>query len=174
MTFEFKRHSEIKENFQGIYLTEFSIAADIETNNDQIVEAFIRSTSFSVDSLPDFFKTNSEKIPSHRGAFNIDRIGISDFKKKSKKEVTTFLCDFINKPDWGEDRNEFAKLLDRYFEIHNLLGSNDFYIISKEWFENSDKRLIDREESWFYSYYFLLLSIDRRSKLLTLFEWIYD
>jgi hypothetical protein len=57
--FETKRHIEIDENYQGINLTEFSIIADNRTDNDQIVEAFIRSNSFTLDSLREVIK----KIP---------------------------------------------------------------------------------------------------------------
>jgi len=78
-----------------------------------------------------------------------------------------------NEPDWGDDRNEFAKLLDRYFEIHNEFGDNEFYILSKDWFDNEDERVIE-PESWAYIYYFLIISVDRESNLLILTEWSYD
>ncbi len=172
-TFETKRHIEINESYQGINLTEFSILTDNSTNNDQIIQTFIRSTNFSVDSLRDVIKYNSENKPYLRRAFDIDRINISDFKKKSKEETSTFLYDFINQSDWGNDRNDFAKLLDKYFEIHNRLGGNNFYIISKDWFDKDDERVI-KPESLIYSYYFLIISIDRSSNLLTLTEWTYD
>jgi hypothetical protein len=172
-TFETKRHIEIDENYQGINLTEFSIIADGNTDNDQIIESFIRSASFTVDSLREVIKNNTENKPYLRQAFDTDRINISDFKKKSKKETSEFLYDFINQPDWGDDRNEFAKLLDKYFEIHNQFGDNAFYIISKDWFDKGDERVIE-PESWVYSYYFLIISVDRHLNLLTLTEWSYD
>ena len=118
-------------------------------------------------------KNNTENKPYLRQAFDTDRINISDFKKKSKKETAEFLYDFINQPDWGDDRNEFAKLLDKYFEIHNQFRDNDFYIISKDWFDKGDDRVIE-PESWVYSYYFLIISVDRNLNLLTLTEWTYD
>lgn len=172
-TFELKRHIEIDENYQGINLTEFSIKACKETDNDQIVEIFIRSTNFSVDSLRGVIKNNNENKPYLRRAFEIDKINVTDFKKKSKEETATFLYDFINQPDWGDDRNEFAKLLDRYFEIHRQFGENDFYIISKDWFYKGDERVIE-PDGWAYSYYFLIIMVDRNLNLLTLTEWTYD
>ncbi|RYX81523.1 hypothetical protein EON73_04770 [bacterium] len=172
-TFEIKQHIEINESYQGINLTEFSILTDNSTSNDQIVETFIHSNLFSIDSLRDVIKYNSENKPYLRRAFNIDRINISDFKKKSKLETSTFLYNFLNEPDWGDDRNDFAKLLDKYLKIHTTLGGNNFYIISKEWFDKGDERVI--EPVWLiYSYYFLIISIDRSSNLLTLTEWAYD
>jgi hypothetical protein len=172
-TFETKRHIEIDENYQGINLTEFSIIADNDTVNEQILESFIRSTSFTVDSLREVIKNNTENKPYLKRAFDIDRINVTDFKKKSKDETVSFLYDFINQPDWGDDRNEFAKLLDRYFEIHKQFGDNDFYIISKDWFDKGDERVIE-QESWAYSFYFLIISVDRSLNLLTLTEWTYD
>ncbi len=172
-TFETIRHIEINENYQGINLTEFSILTDNYIDNNQIIQTFIRSTNFSFDSLRDVIKYNSENKPYLIRAFDIDRINISDFKKKSKEETSTFLYDFINQSDWGDDRNEFAKLLDKYFEIHDRLGDNDFYIISKDWFDKGDERVFELE-SLIYSYYFLIISVDRSLNLLTLTEWTYD
>ena len=172
-TFETIRHIEIDESYQGINLTEFSILADDNVANDQIIQAFIRSTNFSFDSLRNVIKDNYENKPYLKRAFNIDRINISDFKKKSKEETATFLYDLINQPDWGDDRNDFEKLLYKYFEIYKRLESNNFYIISKDWFSKIDEKVIELEWS-IYSYYFLIISIDRNSNLLTLTEWTYD
>ena len=108
-----------------------------------------------------------------RRTFNFDNVKISDFNKYDKNETVKFLIDFLNESDWGEDRIEFSNLLDKYFEIHEQLISNEFYIISKDWFDKSDKRLIE-PENWCYTYYFLIISIDRHSNLLTLSEWTYD
>jgi hypothetical protein len=167
-----KRHIEINEGFQGINLTEFAIAVDELINNDQIVETFIRSKQFSFDSLRDCVKAEPDN-GYLRQVFNVDKIKITDFEKTDKEGVTKFLVDFINEPDWGDDRNEFAKLLDRYYEIHNEFGDNEFYILSKDWFDKEDERVIE-PESWIYTYYFLIISVDRKSNLLTLSEWTYD
>ncbi len=171
-TIDYKRHIEINEGYQGINLTEFAIGVDEPIISDQIVETFIRSKQFLFDSL-----RNCVKAEPHKGylrqAFDVNKIKITDFKKTDKQGVSKFLFDFINEPDWGEDRNEFAKLLDRYFEIHNEFGDNEFYILSKDWFEKEDERVIE-PENWVYTYYFLIISVDRESNLLTLTEWTYD
>ena len=171
-TFETKRHIEIDESFQGFNLTEFTIEVAEQIDNDQIVDTFLRTKHFSYDSLRDCIKKEPDKGYLRR-AFDIDKIKISDFKKTDKKGTTKFLFDFINEPDWGDDRNEFAKLIDKYFEIYNEFTDNEFYILSKDWFDKDDERLIE-PESWCYTYYFLIISVDRDSRTLTLTEWTYD
>ena len=171
-TIDTKRHIEINEGYQGINLTEFAIVVEEVISNDQIVDTFIHSIQFSLDSLRDCVKTEPDK-GYLRQAFDVDKIKIADFKKTDKQGVSKFLINFLNEPDWGDDRNEFAKLLDRYFEIHNVFGNNEFYILSKDWFDKEDERVIE-PESWVYTYYFLIISVDRKSNLLTLTEWTYD
>lgn len=171
-TFETKRHIEINESYQGINLTEFAIGLDDQIDNDQIVDTFIRSKQFSFDSLPNCIKFEPDKGYLRR-AFDFDKVKISDFRKTDKDGASKFLLDFLNEPGWGDDRNEFTKLLDRYFEIHRHSGDSDFYVISKDWFDKDDEKVIE-PESWVYSYYFLIISVDRKSNLLTLTEWTYD
>lgn len=172
ITIDTKRHIEINEGYQGINLTVFAIEVDELIRNDQIIDTFIRSKQFSFDSSRDCVKAEPDK-GYLRQAFNVGKIKIADFKKTDKQGVSKFLLDFANEPDWGDDRNEFAKLLDRYFEIHNEFGDNEFYILSKDWFDNEDERVIE-PESWAYIYYFLIISVDRESNLLILTEWSYD
>jgi hypothetical protein len=171
-TFETKRHIEIDESYQGINLTEFCIAVDEQMDNDQIVTTFIRSKQFSFDSLRDCIKAEPDKGYLKR-AFNFDRVEITDFKKTDKLGASKFLLDFINEPDWGDDRSDFSKLLDRYFKIHNKFAECDFYLISKDWFDKDDEKLVE-PESWCYTYFFLIISVDRNSRTLTLTEWTYD
>ena len=171
-TFETKRHIEIDENYQGVNLTEFGFSADKHLDNDQIVDTFIRTKNFCYNSLRDCIKKEPDKGFLRR-AFDIDKIKISDFKKTDKQGISKFLTDFSNEPDWGDDRDDFEKLLDRYFEIDREFANNEFYILSKDWFDKDDERLIE-PESWCYTYYFLIISVDRNSKTLTLTEWTYD
>jgi hypothetical protein len=167
-TIDTKRHIEINEGYQGINLTEFAIGVDELITNDQIVDTFIRSKQFSFDSLRDCVKAEPDK-GYLRQAFNVDRIKITDFNKTDKQGVSKFLFAFVKEPAWGDDRNQFAKLLDRYFEIHNEFVDNEFYILSKDWFGKEDERVIE-PESWVYNYYFLIISVDRKANLLTLTE----
>ncbi len=171
-TFKTNKHIEFSEGFQGINLTDFTFVVQELMSTEQIVDTFIRSKQFSYDSLPDCVKAEPHKNYLKR-AFDVDKIKITDFKKADKQGVSKFLFDFINQPDWGDDRNEFAKLLNSYFEIHNEFGEIEFYILSKAWFDKDDERVIE-PESWVYIYYFLIISVDRKSNLLTLTEWTYD
>ena len=171
-SFKTKNHIEINHNYQGINLTEFAFVFDNRTVDDQIVETFIRTKSFSNDSLRDCIKKEPNKGYLRR-AFDIDKIKISHFKKTDKEGTLKFLTDFLSETDWGEDRQDFAKLLERYFEYYDEFNDNRFYILSKDWFDKDDERLIE-PESWCYTYYFLIISIDRNSTILNLSEWTYD
>lgn len=172
ITFETKKHVEIDKNFQGINLTEFAFWVDQPMDTEQIVATFIQSTQFSFDSLHDCVKADPEKGYLRR-AFNVDRIKITDFKKTNKQGVAKFLLDFISAHDWGDDRNDFANLLDRYFEIHHGFTGSDYFIISKDWFDKDNEIIVDPEYH-IYGYYFLIVSVDRNSNTLTLSEWTYD
>lgn len=172
MTFENKRHIEIDEGFQGINLTEFSVAADEGVISEEIVDAFIKTEQFAFESLRECIKKEPNKGYLRR-AFDFEKIKVADFKKYSKKETEKFLMDFLNETDWGDDRTDFVKLLDRYLEIHNQFNNNDFFIISKAWFKKEDERLMEPEK-WIYTYCFFIISVDRASSLLTMTEWTYD
>ncbi len=171
--FEINRHIEINERHQGFNLTEFSFLSDDNVSNDQIIDKFLHSKHFAFDSLRDVVKHNTEYKPYLRRAFDMAQFKIIDFKRLDKSATATFLIDFLNQPDWGDDRNEFAKLLDKYLEIHNQLKDTDFYVIDKDWFSKDDQRVLEPEK-WAYSYYFLILYIDSNSKTLILTEWTYD
>ena len=171
-SFEAKRHIEIYEGYQGINLTDFSIGTAKDLNSDNIVNAFIRSDQFTYDSLPDRVKSETNEKYLRRG-FNFEKIAISDFRKLRKDGTLNFLIDFKNESDWGQDREEFEKLFEKYLEIHKQFGDIDFYIISKDWFYKDDEKVVD-PEYWCYIYYFIIISVDRDLDLLTLTEWTYD
>ncbi len=173
ISFGLNRHLEIDEEFQGINLTEFAIILEAELNNDEILDWFIRSKYFFYDSVRDFVK-KEPGIGYLRQAFNIEKISISDFRKLNKEKTRQFLLDFSNEPDWGNDKDEFKTLLNRYLEIHQQFGDdNYFYVLSKDWFSPDDKKLLI-PESWCYTYYFIIVSIDRENNVLTIMEWTYD
>lgn len=81
-----QRHIEINEGYQGINLTEFTIAIDEQIDNDQIVDSFIRLKQFSFHSLRDCVKAEPNKGYLRR-AFDIDIIKITDFRKTDKQGV---------------------------------------------------------------------------------------
>jgi hypothetical protein len=115
-TFETKRHIEIDENYQVINLTEFGFGADKHLDSDQIVDAFIRTKHFSYDSLRNCIKKEPDKGFLGR-TFDTDKIKISFFKKTDKEGISKFLTDFLNESDWGGDRDDFTKLLDRFLDL---------------------------------------------------------
>jgi hypothetical protein len=171
-TFKKIQHIEIKEKYQGINLTEFSYKVDKNIDSVEIINKFIQTKSFVYDSLRDCIKNKTDK--GYLGcAFNFDKIKIEDFKKFDKAQTSKFLNDYLNEPDWGEDKNDFAKLLEKYLEKQKTLNDIEYFIISKSWFNNDDDRLIE-PESWAYIYYFLIISIDKNSNSLILAEWTYD
>jgi len=172
MNFRKKRHIEFDSNFQGLNLTEFSFEIEDDTNNNQIVDSFLRSEYYTYDCLRDCIKKEPNK-GYLRSALNINNIEISDFRKYDKEKTIKFLVDYLNEPDWEEDKQDFIKLIDYFIEIINQSGNVDFYIISKDWFEHSDEKLIKFEYS-VYIYYFLIILINKNSNSLTLTEWTYD
>ena len=172
-TFEIKNHIEIDEGYQGFNLTEFLFTKDSNDTTDLIVDSFIRSMHFTFDSLRDVVKNDTENKGYLRQAFVIDEINIDDFRKLEKSGTKQFLIDFLNEPNWGDDRNEFAKLLDKYLEIHDQLPEADFYVINKDWFEKDSKKLLE-PENWVYTFYFLIIYVDKNLQKLILTEWTYD
>jgi len=172
MIFSKRRHIEFDKNYQGINLTEFSFETENKTSNDQILNSFLKSNYYSYDCLRDCIKKEPNK-GYLRSALNVEKIEISDFRKCDKGNAIKFLEDYYNEPDWGADKQDFKTLIDFFVEIIDYSDNNDFYIISKDWFENSDERLIEFESS-IYTYYFLIIIINRNSNSLTLTEWTYD
>jgi len=172
ITFEITKHIEMDEENQGINLTEFSVTTDDQSGSDEMVEVFIRSSSFAYDSLRDCIKQEPAKGYLRR-AFHFDRVSLADFRKTDKEGAWQFLIDFSNEPDWSIDRPVFIKQLARYRTVHNQMSDGDFYILSKDWFDADDERLAEPERSC-YIYYFLIISVDRGSGALILLEWTYD
>lgn len=173
LTCEVKRHVEVYENFQGFKLTEFGYSITEDLPSEATAGLFIRSQYFKFDCLPDCVKNDQDNRDYLRQAFDTDRISINDFKRFDKSGALKFLIDFLNDPDWADDKKHFASLLDKYLTHFEQLQDADFFIISKEWFEQGDKRVLDTEY-WIYNYYFLILYIDKDSNTLQLTEWSYD
>ncbi len=166
------RHRETFEGYQGCNLTEFKFHSDNNISEDQVVDNFLHSDSFKYDSLLDAIKREPNQGYLGR-AFDIDKVTVADFIKVDKKGVINFLVDFSNKPDWGDDREDFSNLLDKYFEVHSTLHDDAFYIISKDWFDKKDERLLE-PQCWCYIYYFLIIYFNKADNILLLTEWTYD
>lgn len=170
--FNLKEHLEVNADFQGFCLSEFNFESNKATNG-QILNEFLNSTSFNFDSLPNVVKENPEEKQYLKPLFKSKKISSSDFNRFEKSGITKFLIDFLNQPDWGEDRIGFSNLLDKYFEIHNNYDESDFYLINKEWFNAEDQK-IRQPEFEIYSYYFLIVYINKIKGILAITEWTYD
>ena len=170
--FTLTTHLEFTQDYQGFAWTEFALELDGQENTDQIVEAFLHSTAYSYDSLYDCIKAKPNSGYLER-AFDFDVAGLVDFKKTDNAGACKFLLEFKDEGFWGNDVNQYEKLLESYFEIHDKNSNAEFYIISKDWFPSGDPKVFE-PQAWCYTYYFLIISVDLVSKTLVLSEWNYD
>lgn len=172
--FKLNSQKEIDEECQGINLSEFAFSNDQKLEEVELIDFFIHSKSFTDESRREIVKNDTENRPFLSQAFEIDLIKIKDFRKYSKNELIKFLNDYAEADDWGDtDGDDFVKLKDRFLEFLKAVKSDNFYIISKEWFDEKDKKLRE-PENWIYLYYFLIIWIDEANKTLTISEWTYD
>lgn len=172
---DFKLNSQkaIDEDYQGVNISEFTFSNFENLSEAELVDAFIRSKSFTEESQREQIKNHTGDIPFLRQAFEIDFVKLRDFKTVDKNGVLQFLNDFAQEDNWGDtDGGDFIKLKNRFLNFLKIVQSNKFYIISKEWFDQNDERL-RQEESWVYTYYFLIIWIEG-NKTLTVSEWTYD
>lgn len=169
-TFTIKKHIEISENYQGINITEF-LFSENNSSNENLLLAFIKSRSFTHESIPIVVKKNLESAYL-RQAFKSDLLNIEDFKILNKKSLKEYLIDFLNSEDWGDDRNDFEVLLNKFFKALENVKTNSFYVIDIDWFKESGK--VNDPESWIYIYYFLIFWIENDMETISVAEWSYD
>jgi hypothetical protein len=173
-TFKLNSQKEINEDYQGINISQFTYSNAENVSEEFLIDLFFHSKSFTEESIREIIKNDTENRPFLRQAFEIDLIKMDDFKQTDKNKIIEFLNDYGNTNDWGDtDGDNFIKLKDKFLEFLTNVKSNNFYLISKEWFdENSEK--VREPENWIYSYYFLIIWIDEIDKILTVSEWTYD
>lgn len=172
--FKLNSQKEIDKDYQGINISEFTYINSENSSEQELIDSFIHSSSFTEESRREQIKNHIGDIPFLRQAFEIDLVKKDDFKQTDKNGLIKFLNDYADEVDWGEtDGDDFVKLKDKFVEFVNTLKSNNFHIISKDWFDEKDIRL-RQEESWIYIYYFLIIWIDEANKILTASEWTYD
>ena len=173
LDYNIKRHIEIDEQYQGVNITEFFYSDTSNYSNQDIINNFLHSNHIENDCIRNYIKINTKKDQFLKGAFELTELFENDFTKSSKVEVEQFLFGVLSEPDWHEDIEDFRKILTRFINFLNELDANDFYIISKDWFEDSKSKKI-RPESWVYTYYFIILWIDDKTKTIGYSEWEYD
>lgn len=172
-TFKLNFQNEIDKDFQGINISEFKYSNAEYHSEENLIDSFVHSESFTEESRREIIKNHKGAIPFLRQSFEIDLVKMDDFKQVDKNGLIKFLNDYSEVDDWETDRDNFIDIKDRFFEILENVQSKNFYKISKEWFDQNDKRL-RQEESWIYTYYFLIIWIDEFKKTLTVSEWTYD
>ena len=171
--FQFEDQKNINQNFQSVCYSRFSII-NIECHSEeQIVDQFIHSTKFSIESLPDVKKQDLSNA-FLKQAFDPLRLSIQDFKKTSKDHVIKYLTDLENDNNWGEtDQEDFILLKNQYLNLLDTIETDCFFILSKDWFSIDDNKLRD-PENWVYIYYFIIISVDIKNSMLSISEWTYD
>lgn len=171
--FKLNSQKEIDEDYQGVNISEFIFSNAENLSEVNLIDSFIHSKSFTEESRREIIKIDTENRPFLRQAFEIELVKVDDFKQTDEKGLLKFVNDYADKEDWKTDKNDFIKIKDRFLGFLENVSSKNFYIISKEWYDQNDKRL-RQEESWIYIYYFLIIWIDKSNKTLTVSEWTYD
>jgi hypothetical protein len=175
MNFELLNHQEIVEEYQGINLNEFKFPELENIIEEELITEFIYSNSYKEDCLTEIKKKYPEnKNFFLRQAFEIDNVLIKDFRKLDKKDLINFLNDLWSSDDWGDtDSNDFLIIKDKFIGLLKSTSINSFYLLNKDWFKEGDLR-IREPERWIYSYYFLIIWIDKVKNTLLVSEWAYD
>ncbi len=171
--FKLNYQKEIDEDYQGVNISEFTYTNAENFSEENLIDLFVHSKSITEESRREIIKKDTENRPFLRQAFEIDLVKMVDFKQVDKNGLIKFLNDYSEEDDWETDKDDFIKIIDKFVEFINTVQSNNFYIISKDWFDEKDIRL-RQEESWIYIYYFLIIWIDEATQILTVSEWTYD
>ena len=172
MTFSFSDQIEIISGHQGLFW--YSLVIDhLFDDISHLFNEFIRSDNFSVDCRPLIVKNDSRINTRYLdSAFNYDRLSMSDFKFLSKYELLNFFDDYGNDDNWGDDRPDFKVILNKFETLLIEEISEEYLLISKEWFDKDDVLL--SVDSNVYLYYFLIIWIDQNKKMIKIIQWKYD
>ncbi len=178
---EFKLISQedVNNHSQGISLSEFRYSDEESISETELVDSFIHSKSFTEDSRRECIKNYTGDGSFLRQLFEIDLVELRDFKTLDKKGIIQFLNNFDELDDLGEkeavdfDKNIFFGLKDKFLELSKAAQFNNFYLISKKWFDRNDVRIRQVEYDNFV-YYFLIIWTDETNKTLSVCEWTFD
>lgn len=172
INFQLQNQQCIDHNYQGICLTNFLVITTEDVSEEQLLEQFIHSTTFSYYSLREVIKQNPEQ-PYLRQAFDPSLLSIHDFTRGSKAQVVKFLLDFENEK-WGDDdKDDFIFIKNLFLIILDSVTADCFFIINKDWFAKGDAKVLEPYD-WVYVYYFLIIWIEKGNRFLTISEWTYD
>jgi hypothetical protein len=172
MSLKFLRQDEINEGHQNIFRYLF-LTEDVPNIVNDFLDVFLHSEDFKNDCLPFIVKGNlgkNDRFLKH--AFSEEVLSITDFKEFSKEKLLHYFDVYSKDSSWGDDRADFVVLLNKFVDLIRTEKSDQFYLISKEWFEKGNEILNDSSE--FYLYYFLIIWLDRDKKVVNVCEWNYD
>jgi hypothetical protein len=171
--FQFIGQESWDNEYQGFCITEFRFDKQNNLTEELMVDQFIHNSYLTSDSLREIVKQNPGK-PFLRQAFNTTKISAHDFKKLTKQQLLSFLKNFEDEENWGDnDKENFIKVKSRFLSKFDSANPDSLYLINKDWYDKNDVRLRE-PENWIFIYYFLLLWIDYSKSTLTLCEWIYE
>ncbi len=163
---------DVNTHCQGVNVSEFSFSNKDNLSERKLINNFIHSKYFIEESRREVIKNFTGEGSFLRQLFEIDFVKLSDFKTINKKELIEFLDNFdeLNHPF---DKNIFNGLKTSFLESLKNTNSGKFYLISRKWFNRSDKRIRQIEYDC-YDYYFLIIWTDETNKILTVSEWTFD
>jgi hypothetical protein len=166
-------------DYQGATVNSFSVKEEI-TASDEAIIGFVNSDYFKIDCVRDYIKQKSrqERDLYLKPAFMLEEISIEDFKKLNLKQLYSYFDAYIN-GEWGDDKQDFIVVWSKLKKLLSELGGTyTFYLLSKEWFEESNQNGVDRKlrepEIFTYTYYFLLIGISTEEQKLVSIELFYD
>lgn len=164
--------NKIQSAYQGMFWHTFS-AEDIIMPEESWLMEFVHSDYFKESIRAELVKqAQSETYPFLEGAFNLSNLDATDFRVFTKEGLVHFFHEYAKSDDWGEDRAGFITIMNRFDQLLENETSDNFFLISKEWFNQGD-RVLSRD-SEVYIYYFLIVWMDIDKKIVNVCEWNYD
>ena len=159
----------------GICLTQFSKIDFTKENDEDFLNMFLKTKFFSYDCLPKVVKTNTDLSKKYlRPAFDENKIFASDFKTFDKLNLISFFHDFTNDKDMGEEfGNEIRQVWKSLSRILVAENSDKYFLLNKEWFKKGNIKVND-PDGLIYTYYILLIWLDRKNNKLTVCTWYAD
>ena len=159
--FKLNSYKETERGSQEIDVLEFTFSSENlsheNPSEENVVDHLIHSKSFIDTRSGEQAEIQTGDILFLNHVFEIDLLKVSDFKQTDKNGVIKFLddYDFYTGEEGLKDTEElrdFIDLKNGFNEVLNSVQSSNFFIISKEWFDEEDQRL-QQDESWVYPYY---------------------
>jgi hypothetical protein len=172
MNLNFLDQLEIRIEYQVVFWYTFSIER-VFGNEADLLNEFIHSNCFKEYGKPAIVRqshTGSDRFL--QGAFVLDNLDITHFRRFTKEDVMRFFVEYSKSDSWRDDREDFISLVKELNERLSKEPSDHFYLISKDWYKLDDP--IVNVDSQIYTYYFLVMWLDRVKKVINVCEWNSD